>query len=159
MVNFDTPIEGILNFSWVIPGRLCACAMPGTLGNLSEDLRTLNRWGVTHLVSLTSLDRSFGNSCREAGIEWVHFPIRDFGVPADPQAFDALMEASIEWLEQGAVICAHCQAGIGRTGIYLSCLMGLFFGINGLKAVETLRKTRTALDTEIQRSFVLNYLK
>lgn len=56
-------------------------------------------------------------------LEVLRFPIVDFGVPADPEAFCALVADVRERLTTGRTVLAHCNAGLGRTAVFLGSLL------------------------------------
>lgn len=147
------------NFSWVIPGKLAGCALPGGAFDVApeyvaSDLRDLRGSGVRCLVSVQRMPGTFGELCAEQGLAWEHFPIEDFGTPSDREGFEKLVERIVKRLESDTPVCVHCRAGIGRTGVVLACVVGRMFGIDGYRAVETVRKSRPALDTGEQTHFV-----
>lgn len=150
------------NFSWVIPGRLAGAALPGGYAGSPHDaltdLRDLRELGVRCLVSLTDSASFLGPLCEQAGLSWLFSPIPDFGIPDDEEAFDTLVETLLRRLEEGVPVCAHCYAGIGRTGLLLSCLVGRHLGLPPEAAIRRVRAARAALETSEQERFVLRYL-
>jgi protein-tyrosine phosphatase len=153
----------VRNFSWVIPRRLAGAGLPGQGGYwgaeyLLADLRELVGLGVHRLVSLSEHARDFEAPCREAGLRWTYFPIRDFEVPEDDDAFAELVEGVHADAAAGRAVCVHCYAGIGRTGLVLACVLGRYFGIGGREAIRRLRELRAALETAGQERFVLRFL-
>jgi protein-tyrosine phosphatase len=150
------------NFSWVIPGKLAGSAIPG--GRLSSvrpflesDIRELKREGVDCLVSLLKVHPVLGEVCEETGVEWIQYPIEDFGLPTDPDAFEKLVSGLVARIESGKRVCVHCRMGIGRTGVVLACVVGRLFGIPGAQAIRTVRKIRDAIETDGQAAFVEDF--
>ncbi len=151
------------NFSWVIPGKLAGTSRPGGYRvDVDEyvlaDLGELYQKGVRVLISLNPMAPVFGELCEKARLQWGYFPIDDFSVPADRTAFDTLVESSIDHMQNNRPVCVHCQAGIGRTGLLLTCIIGRFHKLDARKALEAVRKRRLALDTEHQETFVYEFL-
>jgi len=151
------------NFSWVIEGLLAGAALPGSHwirsnDTLRGDLADLHDRGVRVLVSLLEVPEALGRHCRRLGIEWLSHPIENFGVPADLHAFDLLIEGIVERISEGMPVCVHCFAGIGRTGLVLSCALGRHLGLGGDRAIEAVRRIRAALETSEQETFVVRYL-
>lgn len=150
------------NFSWVIPDKLAGSALPGGLPGAPEDyirsdIRDLHDSGVRCLLSLQRVPDVFGSVCADEGLEWIHYPIEDFGVPRDLTGFKSMIDNAVGHIERGQPVCAHCRAGIGRTGMVLACMVGALFGVSGERAMRTVRKVRTALDTGEQISFVKDF--
>lgn len=147
------------NFSWVIPGLLAGSALPGWDGEPEDDLAELARLGIRHLVSLTEEAASFGPACHRARLSWESFPIENFDVPEDLEAFDSLIRRLQSDLAAGRPVCAHCYAGVGRTGLLLACLLGRFQGLAPAEAIRRVRAARPAIETPEQERFVRRYLE
>lgn len=153
----------IQNFSWVIQDMLAGCALPGTPLCIVEedvftDLQELNDRGIRCLVSLTGVPIFFGALCKKAKMEWLYLPIPDFGIPDDIPAFKHVVEESVKCLETGVPLCVHCNAGVGRTGFMLASILGICLSIDGYDAINKVRDSRLAIETEEQTSFVINFL-
>jgi atypical dual specificity phosphatase len=153
----------IQNFSWVIQDRLAGCALPGRpLCNVKEDvladLRELYGKGIRCLLSLTEVPNFFGNLCTNAGMEWLYLPIPDFGIPYDIPAFENAVRESVRSLENGEPLCVHCNAGVGRTGFVLATILGIYLSIDAYDAIEKVRNTRLAIETDEQTAFVSRFL-
>ncbi len=151
------------NFSWVIDGLLCGAALPGGrwIGpgdSLRADLADLHDRGVRVLVSLLEVPIEVGRHCRTLGIEWLSYPIENFSVPSDPRSFDLLMDGILRRMDCGLPVCAHCFAGVGRTGLVLTCALGRRLRLDAAKAIRAVRRFRSALETPEQEHFVARYL-
>jgi protein-tyrosine phosphatase len=151
------------NFSWVIEGKLAGSALPG--GNpaapgeqVAADLDYLVGQGIRCLISLQQPAYFWADLCVRSGLEWICFPIKDFEIPRDLKAFSSLVSAAIYHIDKGRPVCAHCRAGVGRTGLLLACIVGKYLSVGAESAIETVCKSRPALDTGDQRRFVFDYL-
>ena len=60
---------------------------------------------------------------RRHDLALLRFPIADFSVPAETDAFRALVEDVRGRLARGQTVLAHCNAGLGRTAVFLGCLL------------------------------------
>jgi len=153
----------IQNFSWIIPDKLAGSAMPGkSISPVEEyvlsDLRGLYNIGIRCLLSLRNMPEFFSRLCQEAGIQWLSFPIPDFGIPSDLEAYERIIREADAILHDDTPLCVHCYAGIGRTGIVLASIVGLHFSIDGHAAIDKVRNCRLALETEEQITFVNTFL-
>lgn len=157
------------NFSWVIRDKLAGSAIPdeaysgrsalfGGGGIIATDLADLYGRGIRCLVSLTSRAEDLGPHCRTAGLKWLYYPITDFGIPDNIDSFDKLITAIIDSMNRTRPVCVHCFAGIGRTGLVLCCTVGRYLRLPAARAIATVRRTRSALETREQESFVRRYL-
>lgn len=152
----------ISNFSWVIPGKLAGSGIPGC-GSfdyvaIHEDIKSLSSYGVRLLVSLHLPPIPIDEICEKFQIEWKYFPIPDFSVPENVLEFSLLVDEIINKMKNDNSVCIHCQAGIGRTGMVLSCVLGRWFALGGKKAVEALKNNRPAIETDKQMRFVISFL-
>lgn len=123
---------------------------PGTQRNLDEDLRVIADWGAVTMVSLIE-DQEFEwygvkdlpLRVRELGLEYLHLPIVDLGVPC--AAFEAAWrECSPRLhgrLQQGGRILLHCYAGLGRTGTIAARLL-VETGMDPAAAIAAVRAAR-----------------
>ncbi len=129
----------------VAPGRN---DMPGR--ELAADLDAVAAWGAAAVVTLVEEDElrllgiaDLGDEVRARGMDWLHRPIADYGVP------DATFEA--DWietgrrlrglLESGSDIFIHCRGGLGRSGSVAVRLL-VECGIDPDAALATVRAAR-----------------
>lgn len=149
----------LANFSWVIPGKLAGSAMPGTgTATIAEDIRLLAGYDIRLLVSLEAPAEDITDICHEAGIEWHLFPVPDFGIPPDVKMFSELVATCTGAIDSGRPVCVHCRAGIGRTGLVLSCIVGSHLHLPADMAIAAVRRSRDAIETGKQRQFISTFL-
>lgn len=111
-----------------IPGKLYLHSMPGRYESFDRFQQEADRLGIQRLVCLTSQEEirqkspDYLNALQagELNIDCKpiisSFPIEDFGVPEDHEAFRQFSRQVAESLLEGETCLVHCGAGIGRTG-------------------------------------------
>lgn len=136
---------GMDSFSWVIDRRLGGMGRPGRHAALAADLDDLRRDGVTAIVSL--LDQpDLLDAYRDAGFRPLQIALRNFGVPslAQIEEFCAFVD---EEAAHGGAVAAHCQYGVGRTGVMLIAYL-IHRGMTFQGAVDEIRRRRPGTNVE-----------
>ncbi|MCP4751803.1 MAG: hypothetical protein GY866_12990 [Proteobacteria bacterium] len=77
------------------------------------------------------------------------FPIPNFGVPSNRNAFLNLMEDLARQLRLGNNLLVHCGGGIGRTGTLAVGLL-IFFGMDPKEAEKQVAAVHSAPETALQ---------
>ncbi len=129
-------------------GRLGLCRLPGRSGALDEDVAAIADWGASVVVSMTPREEMVGkgagslpDALRARGIEWLAFPITDFGVPDGASASWADLGPRLHAvLDRGGGVLLHCAAGRGRSGMVAMRLLVE----RGMKPAAALASVRAA---------------
>lgn len=122
-------------------GRVGMTICPGRKGpsisgadwnrDLAADVAALRRWKTDIVISLTETDEmarlgtgDMAAALRQAGIEWLHLPIRDVSAPTpDWHAGWRSVSACVhQRLEAGGRVVIHCKAGLERTAVVAALL-------------------------------------
>ncbi len=127
---------GPRGFLWLLKGQLAGTPLPGVFFEADYDLKSLQRVGVTQLISTTQhpVEPAL---LEKYGIMGKAFPIKDMGVPTLEQAVEICRYIS-QKIEQDEVIAVHCRAGLGRTGTVLA-LYQIWKNNDALSALEMVR--------------------
>ncbi len=102
----------------------------------------LKEKGITLIVRLAEKHKAkvTPQQAINAGLKDLHEPIPDFHAPSQEQ-IDKITKQVKDYLNKGGRIAVSCDAGAGRTGTILSCiLISLCYTVD--EAVEKVKKTR-----------------
>ncbi len=141
-------------------GVIALGPMPGRRGDLAADVEKIARWGASAVLTMTpqgELDAHRASTLPEAlaarGIDWLHFAVEDFGVPAAGRAaeWSGLAIGLRARLAKGQRVFVHCFGGCGRSGMAVLRLM-VESGDDPDAALRQLRRVRPcAVETDAQR--------
>jgi protein-tyrosine phosphatase len=129
-------------------GRLAILARPQGDAALEGDIKGWREAGVDVVVSmLTEADNLYlgltaeGELCRSNGLQFISFPLEDFGVPASVEVALKLVRELNNLLASGKSIGFHCHGCIGRAPLIASCVL-MFSGMRAEKAFELISVAR-----------------
>lgn len=112
------------------PGRLAILARPQGDDALESEIQGWRDAGIDVVVSmLTESDNSYlglsteAELCRTNGLQFISFPIEDFGVPASVEVTLELVKELNDLSTSGKSIGFHCHGCIGRAPLVASCVL------------------------------------
>ena len=136
-------------------------SMPGRRESWDDFVSEAERQGIDLIVCLTSDDEIkekspayadvISNNLLTSKIE--AFPITDYGVPADREAFAKFVSRIADLLRSGNTVLAHCGAGIGRTGTFAICLL-MALGVDRKLAQRAIHDAQAHPETPEQKTLV-----
>ena len=145
------------------PGGLWLHHMPGRHETMASILAQLDALRITTVVCLTPHDEIREKSpeyatALAAGVPWeqVFFPVRDFGIPEDPDTLYRLAESLATRLRAGARVLVHCGAGIGRTGTF-ACVLLMALGYSHEQSLSAVEEAHAGPETSAQEQIVVAY--
>jgi len=124
------PLDGLRWIKDAEPHRLAMSPRPRGGQWLPTEIETWRAAGVDSVISLIegTEERELELEqeavlCRERGIAFVSFPIKDRSVPSSPDATAALVDWVVSDLRRGLGVAIHCRLGIGRSGLVAACVL------------------------------------
>lgn len=142
-------------------GRIGLSRLPGRDGPLEEALAAIRDWGATLVVSMTEMEEmarrgvaDLGERLAAHGIDWRHFPIRDYGAPQAAESRWPPLSAELHAeLEAGGSLLLHCAGGCGRSGM-VALRLFVERGVDPAEALALIRSVRPcAVETAEQQAW------
>ena len=125
----------------------------------------IRRNGVETLISLLETKEAAllglakeGPLAREAGMQFLSYPIRDVHVPANIASFRSFVTGLADRLRAGERIGMHCRGSIGRSPLTAACTL-IHLGWKATDALAAIEAARGCMipDTEEQLHWILDY--
>jgi ADP-ribosyl-[dinitrogen reductase] hydrolase len=158
--------KGVIGITFC-PGKKQADAMTGAWNrDLGPDLDAIRTWGAATVITLIEPHEfrelevvELGAEVRARGMEWLHFPIRDFSTP--DERFEAGWAehrvSLVNELRSGSRLLVHCKGGLGRAGT-VAAVMLIELGMTLSDAIRMVREARKgAIETPGQEQYVRNW--
>ena len=147
------------------PGRLAIAPRPRAEDGLDGEIAGWNAAGVQVVVCLLpsaemvalGLQREAA-LCAAAAMEFVSFPIQDFGVPGSIEDTATMVGTIAGGVTAGRSIAVHCRGGIGRSSTIAACVL-ICLGVTAQRALELIAAARgiAVPETPEQRDWVLAF--
>jgi len=159
-----------MNIYWInqLPkGKIGMIPRPRGGEWLETDLIKLQSESINTIVSLLEQSeiRELGLQseeiiCRNQGIEYINYPIKDRSVPESKITFNKLIQYLHQLLLEDKTVLIHCRMGIGRTSLVCACLLGLHYSFdkNIFHLLSSIRKLNVP-DTEDQKQWAFNFIE
>lgn len=131
---------------------------------LDEDVKYYRSIGINAVVSMLKKneEKELGlqeeaRICARHKIQFLRMDVLDLGLPA-LAPFTSLVEKVAVKLAKGEAVAVHCRAGIGRSGMLISCTL-IHLGISADAAIAHVSKSRGVAipDTDEQIAFIHNF--
>lgn len=154
--------ETLTELPFGTPGRVYRSPMPfGAFDEAQDVFHQYIQAGVKVVVMLVSDAEAQTRTGRDLralylhnGLQVIYMPTPDFGVP-DCAPFEQALSLAQAEAGSGRDLVVHCNAGIGRTGLFLACLARRSLGMNAEQAVAWVREyIPHAVENEAQFAFI-----
>jgi protein-tyrosine phosphatase len=163
MFGFLFP-QGSQNFVRIplnVPGRLFASPMPyGPYDPFNQLIKEYRKNRIDVVVPLVTDEEIKNKAARDLPkvyakekLEVIRFPIPDLTSPSVNEVTESIEKIVVE-LRAGKRVVVHCNAGLGRTGVVLACILCHISGMNGDEAITFTKKYLSLNMTDEQIRFV-----
>ena len=160
-----TSFKAITELPFGLPGAVFRSPLPyGAFDTRQTALQEWHEAGVKVVYSLIQAHEWEEKArvdvrplLQAAGIQRVDYPIEDFWVPREPAEFQAMAVEALRVSGEGSPIAIHCNAGWGRTGLFITEMAIQHFGFDVHRAVTWIRQfVPPAVENTDQYQFLLN---
>ena len=139
-------------------------AAPSSAETLEDTVLSWRTDGIDCVVSvlepqeIPGLTEAETELCREFGIDFLYFPIRDKSVPPSLELFTGFVKSLAGRISSGQGVAIHCRAGIGRSTTLAACVL-IWLGVNAEVALDMIADARgiEVPETEAQRQWILEF--
>lgn len=87
-------------------------------------------------------------------IEYHHYGWQDLTTPSMDLMLE-MVEVGKNIIQKGGKICVHCHAGLGRTGLFIACLL---IRLENISAEEAIKRVRSARENSIPAKLHEDYI-
>jgi protein-tyrosine phosphatase len=144
-----------------LAGGLFLHSMPGRYEAYEDARQEIARCHIARVVCLAPLAEVktksplYAQAIEAARLPWRQemFPVADYGIPDDRNAFWRLAQCLAAGLHSGERMLIHCGAGIGRTGTLAICVL-LALGMTTVHAHATVRAAGSSPETAAQQEVI-----
>ncbi len=155
----------IINLPFALRGQVYRSPLP--FGTFDPENHVFSQWKDAKIHQVISLlqpdewqEKAWQDArpmIREAGMSLLSYPILDFGVPDDRAVFSTNAKLALDAAKEGKNIVVHCNAGWGRTGLFITEMAIQHFNLAVVEAVVWVRKfVPPAVENNDQYQFLLD---
>ncbi len=158
-------MANIINLPFALRGQVYRSPLP--FGAFDPENHILSQWKEANIHQVYSLiqlrewqDKAWQDArpmILDAGMSLLMYPILDFGVPDDMKKFSDNVKLALDAAKEGKNIIVHCNAGWGRTGLFLTEMAIQHFHLAVREAVVWVRQfVPPAVENNEQYQFLLD---
>ena len=164
-MNIESLQSNITKLAFELPGQVYRSPLP--FGVFDSENKVFDLWKDAQIDEVYSLIQPKEWTQKawqdprpmilEAGMMIKNYPIMDFWVPDDHVTFTKIVAMALNSAKSGKNIIVHCNAGWGRTGLFLTEMAISHFGFGVDEAVKWVRQfVPPAVENEDQYQFLVD---